>query len=79
MYGADAAYRLNGSLIFTTMGSNVWTFMGNTFNSPATSTGFVQTTAGSKTLAGTLNMVRITTSNGTDTFDNGSINIMYEG
>jgi hypothetical protein len=78
MYGADVLYRINGSLIFTTMGSNLWTFMGNTTNTPATSTGFVQTTAGSKTLAGTLNMIRITTSNGTDTFDNGSINILYE-
>jgi len=78
MYGADVLYRINGSLIFTTMGSNLWTFMGSTYNSPTTSTGFIQTTSGSKTLAGTLNMVRITSSNGTDTFDNGSINILYE-
>lgn len=35
--------------------------------------------AGSKTLSGTLDRVRITTVNGTDTFDAGSINIMYEG
>ena len=76
MYGADATYRLCGSLIFTTMGSNIWTFMGNTFSSPTTS--YVQTTAGRKVLAGTLNMVRITTSSGTDTFDSGSINILYE-
>ena len=34
---------------------------------------------GSKTLSGTLDRVRITTINGTDTFDAGSINIMYEG
>jgi hypothetical protein len=34
--------------------------------------------AGSKTLSGTLDRVRITTVNGTDTFDAGSINIMYE-
>lgn len=33
---------------------------------------------GSKTLAGTLDMVQITTINGTDTFDAGSVNIMYE-
>lgn len=30
------------------------------------------------TLNGILNMVRITTVNGTDTFDAGSINILYE-
>ena len=34
---------------------------------------------GSKTLSGVLDRIRITTSNGTDTFDAGSINIMYEG
>jgi hypothetical protein len=34
--------------------------------------------AGSKTLSGTLDRVRITADNGTDTFDAGSINIMYE-
>ena len=33
----------------------------------------------SPTLAGSLDRIRITTSNGTDTFDAGSVNIMYEG
>jgi hypothetical protein len=30
-------------------------------------------------LSGTLDRVRITTVNGTDTFDAGSVNILYEG
>jgi hypothetical protein len=34
--------------------------------------------AGSIALASELTQVRITTENGTDTFDAGSINIMYE-
>lgn len=34
--------------------------------------------AGTKTLSDTLTQVRITTVNGTDTFDAGSINILYE-
>lgn len=34
---------------------------------------------GSVTLSGVLDIIRITTVNGTDTFDAGSINIMYEG
>jgi hypothetical protein len=34
---------------------------------------------GTKTLAGTLDRIRITTVGGTDTFDAGKINIMYEG
>jgi hypothetical protein len=33
---------------------------------------------GSVTLGAQLNMVRITTTNGTDTFVTGSINILYE-
>ncbi len=36
-------------------------------------------TAGAVTLSGVLDRVRITTTNGTDTFSAGSINIMYEG
>lgn len=35
--------------------------------------------AGSKTLSGVLDRIRITTANGTDMFDAGSINILYEG
>jgi hypothetical protein len=34
--------------------------------------------SGSVALSGTLDRVRITTVNGTDTFDAGSINILYE-
>lgn len=34
--------------------------------------------AGTKTLSGTLDRIRITTVNGTDTFDGGTINITYE-
>ena len=34
--------------------------------------------AGVKTLSGTLDRVRITTAGGTDTFDAGSVNILYE-
>jgi hypothetical protein len=42
-------------------------------NEPYTNVG-----GGSKTLSATLDRVRITTVNGTDTFDAGSINILYE-
>lgn len=34
--------------------------------------------SGSKTISGALNRVRITTANGTDTFDAGSVNILWE-
>ena len=55
---------------------NIWvyksTFALNSYNR------LTQTT-GTNSLTGTLDRVRITTSNGTDTFDAGSINIIYEG
>lgn len=38
-----------------------------------------QWTTGSVTISGALDRIRITTVNGTDTFDAGSINILYEG
>jgi hypothetical protein len=42
-------------------------------------TGDTPRVSGSKTLSGTLDRVRITTVNGTDTFDAGTVNILYEG
>jgi len=36
-------------------------------------------TSGIKNLSGTLDRIRITTANGTDAFDAGTVNIMYEG
>jgi hypothetical protein len=44
----------------------------------AAAAGYTIQSAGTKTLSGTLDRVRITTVNGTDTFDAGSINILYE-
>ena len=41
-------------------------------------TATVMTNTGKKTLSGTLDRLRITTVNGTDTFDAGTINIIYE-
>jgi hypothetical protein len=40
---------------------------------------WIITGGGSKTLSGVLDRVRLTTVNGTDTFDNGSMNILVEG
>ena len=64
----------NGQFIISLFGSNTWACSGSLGGSSITNT-----TAGSKTLSGTLDRVRITTVNGTDTFDAGSINILYEG
>lgn len=66
---------LNGSVVLTLIGSNTWAANGllGYSDSAGGSTG-----AGSVPLGATLDRVRITTGNGTDTFDAGSINIMYE-
>lgn len=70
-----AATVRHGAMVFTHMGSNVWTCAGNIGESNSTSGAF---TAGSITLSGSLDRIRLTTVNGTDTFDAGSVNILYE-
>ena len=71
-----AASSLNGPITFSLLGSNTWVCSGALSREAGSDTSFF--TMGSKTLAGTLNMVRITTTGGTETFDAGSINILYE-
>jgi hypothetical protein len=69
-----AATVLGGSCTITNLSSNIWVLSG-TVNRSSSSGGFF---SGTITLGGTLDRVRITTVNGTDTFDAGSINILYE-
>jgi hypothetical protein len=68
---------LHGKIVFDLLNvsTNTWTANGICSLS---NLAFTQTTAGSKALSGTLDRVRITTVNGTDTFTAGSINILYE-
>jgi hypothetical protein len=63
----------SGSVTFTNLSGNTWTCQG------VLSVGAPVFLAGSIALGGTLDRVRLTTVNGTDTFDAGSVNIMYEG
>jgi hypothetical protein len=72
----SAAVVTHGAVTLTLIGSNVWaaTVLHGTSSSAGVYYG-----AGSKTLSDTLTQVRITMANGTDAFDAGSINIMYEG
>ena len=70
-----AAQTRIGSIIITLVSPNTWVASGSLGRGDAAGT-FV--TGGSKTLSDTLTQVRITTVNGTDTFDAGSINILYE-
>lgn len=74
---ASAAQVYSGTLVLTLQdaASNRWNCSGNI----AHTNGSLHTfTAGSKALTGTLDRVRLTTSNGTDTFDAGSANISWE-
>jgi hypothetical protein len=71
----SAASVLSGNVIITTSGSNAWSSFAMLGSSEAA---FMHVGAGSVSLSGTLDMVRITTINGTDSFDAGSINILYD-
>lgn len=73
-----AANTWQAVLTFSTMGSNIWLCSGNAETAPASGVG-TSSIICNRALSGTLDRVRITTVNGTDTFDAGSINIMYEG
>jgi hypothetical protein len=72
-----AADVLTGNIVITNITSNTWTETG--LIGYARTAGAMSMTSGSLALSGTLDRIRITTVNGTDTFDAGSINILYEG
>jgi hypothetical protein len=71
---AAAANTYNGSIVISALSSNIWTELGSIARNDAV----LFPSAGTKTLSGTLDRIRITTVNGTDLFDAGSVNIMYE-
>jgi len=63
-----------GLMIISEINSNSWSY-----TSTVNNTGAIRSGAGVKTLSDILDRIRITTVNGTDTFDAGTINISYEG
>lgn len=76
-YADNAATVLRrGSLVLNNLSGNIWVGSGIICSDVST---FTMQIAGAVTLSGTLDRVRITSSNGTDTFDAGNINILYEG
>ena len=64
-----------GSTVILNVTSNSWVATGLA----STTAPGLNSAASSVTISGTLDRVRITTVNGTDTFDAGTINISYEG
>ena len=71
---ASGASISSGVMMLATLGSNLWV----SSYSGKQSSSVTAVSGGDKTLSDTLTQVRITTVNGTDTFDAGSINILYE-
>jgi hypothetical protein len=72
--GVSASVLHNGVMVINLLTGNTW----SSTNSTSSSVGNTTFSNGSLALGGTLDRVRITTVNGTDTFDAGSINILYE-
>ena len=72
---AAAANLVYGAITIANHTGNTWVESGVL---SATGTAYVLPSGGSIALAAALTQVRITTANGTDTFDAGSINIQYE-
>lgn len=64
----------NGSFLISLLTGTTWVQSGNLYNTAAV----LNVSAGVKGLSDVLDRVRITTVNGTDTFDAGIINILYE-
>lgn len=71
----EASNEMSGQLVLTNLSGNIWVANGML---GAGTTGRLWIASGTKTLSSTLDRVRLTTVNGTDTFDAGSINILYE-
>ena len=71
----DSAAVRSGAWVITNVSGNIWVCAGVLGRSDGANT---SVTGGTVTLGGTLDRVRITTVNGTDTFDAGTINILYE-
>ena len=67
---------ISGNFVTTLVTGNTWSGNG-AFAAPIIPE--TQFTTGSVALAGVLDRIILTTFNGTDTFDNGSVNILYEG
>ena len=73
--GGAAAQYYSGNIMITNISGNNWV----SSHSLGRDDGYCLFGGGQIGLAGVLDRVRITTVNGTDTFDLGTVNILYEG
>jgi len=68
-----AGYVHNGLVTIANVSGNIWVLAGTIHNAT-----YAEMPSGTKTLSDVFTQLRVTTVNGTDTFDAGSINILYE-
>lgn len=73
--GTGAALLRYAQFIFTNMTGNTWVMSGIEAQGTTANNNYC---AGTKSLSAVLDRIRITTTTGTDTFDAGTINIVYE-
>jgi hypothetical protein len=76
--GMAAFVVVSGAMYISSFGSNLWVSNAVVNRGTNGATSYAGFGAGNVTLSGTLDRVRLTTVNGTDTFDAGSVNILYE-
>ena len=76
MIGILATSARSGSMVITNINENQWQLSSIMTNDDVDYLGFASAI---KTLSATLDRVRLTTINGSDTFDAGTVNIIYEG
>ena len=76
IFGVTSTDSRIGIMTITNISGNTWVAAGNIISAVTVSANWG--CAGNITLSGTLDRLVVTTVNGTDTFDAGSINIMYE-
>jgi hypothetical protein len=69
-----ATNTISGHMVLTNISGNIWISSHYTKNNTTT----VALGGGDKTLSDVLTQIRLTTTLGTDTFDAGTINILYE-
>lgn len=72
---SDASDVISGALVISRISGNKWTASGTFGRHTFAAAGM---TGGVKTLSDVLTQIRVTTVGGSDTFDSGTLNVMYE-
>jgi hypothetical protein len=72
---AASTTSVSGSVVFSNIDGNRWVASGSFID---TQDSRLIWSSGQVNLSGTLDMLRVTTVNGSDSYDTGTINILYE-